>query len=660
MQNANMNNPMIEHLEKSLKEVQKPDLSGTAKVTLKNNILNSIKYVREGEVVPSVLSRLIANIKKIGRKVRMPISSSVMLKERLVNYAGFSDIMRRRRPDFGWVKVYGGGLLLGVFVVAVVMFPFGGEITRAKALIRNVKGEVFVLRDKNLIEAREEFNIEEGDTIMTKENSSATVYYFDDSRSKLDENTNIKVKRLYSEPTNPLSVHAEIYLEEGQMWAKVPSLTHEEAKFEVETDEAEAIVTNKAAFNLQVDEDATKLLVFNNVVDFKPVNTVSNSRAVVGGYKAQVKGNINQVDVQPLKKEDVDFNNQWVVDNLSEDIQFEDEMTEEKEQKFVAEKKDVNIEDAVLENPELEEQKKRFIAAYDNLVEAESMLVKGLRTEEAAQKLEDFQTVTADVLQILHELQADSPEEADILRQYIEEKIAYQLKDLNTFVSGDKLYKAKEIVQSVQLFLAEGDVQKTKVKLSQAEQKLLEVQKLVDEGKPGVAAVVLVQYKDSMTDFVLQVDSSTQTELKQNVVPILKQQLRQLKVLAALEESLRGTENVTLLADVTQVRRAKLTKLMNGFEKFPETVPEDLLYELKDISDTYFAGSSDDLDMFEPFFDKMLNRDQKITFISPDEDAVPTEIGVVLVIDTELESTPDVESAVESENGSQDPAGAEE
>lgn len=649
-----MNNPMLEHLEKTLKEVQKPSLSGTQRVTLRNNILNSIKYTYEGEVVSSALSRIIASLKKIGRKVKIPVAASTALKERLVDYVSIPDIMRQGRPDFGWAKVYGGGLLLGVFVVTIVMFPFGSEVTRAKALIRNVKGEVYVMRDKNLIEATEELNIEEGDMIMTKEDSSAMVYYFDDSRSKLDENTNIKVKRLYSEPTDPLAVHAEIYLEEGQMWAKVPSLTHEEAKFEVATDEAQAIVTNKAAFNLQVNEDSTKLLVFNNVVDFKPVNTVSNSRAVVGGYKAQVKGNINQVDVQPLQKEDVDFNNQWVVDNLSEDIKFEDDLTEEKEQKFVADNPDIDVEDAVLENPDLEEQKKRFMTAYDNLVEAESMLVKGLRTEEAAQKLEDFQNVTADVLQILNEVHVQSPEEADILRQFIEEKISYQLKDLNTFVSGDKLYKAKEIVQSVQLGLAEDDVQKTKVKLSQAEQKLLEVQKLVDEGKPGVAAVVLSQYKDAMGDFVVQVDSSTQAELKQNVVPILRQQLRQLKVLAALEESLGDAENDTLLADVTQVRRSKLTKLMNGFEQLPETVPEDLLYELKDVSDTYFASSVDDQDMFEPFFDKMLNRDQKITFIAPDEDSLPTEIGVVLVIDTESESTPDVQSGVE------DPAEPEE
>jgi len=94
------------------------------------------------------------------------------------------------------------------------------------------KGTVTVTRaDETTENVIEETRVSIGDTISVAENSEATLYWFDDSISRLDAGTEITIDKADYNPENINEVDINFEVIKGGVWSKVQNLVDEDSEF---------------------------------------------------------------------------------------------------------------------------------------------------------------------------------------------------------------------------------------------------------------------------------------------------------------------------------------------------------------------------------------------------------------------------------------------
>jgi hypothetical protein len=647
----------IKKLEQQLKIFIKPKLSVEKRLQMRENLLARIESGSEVEFVPSVLQRLADSVTDIGRKVRLKVHSAAIMKDRIFaaiedrNSLAVNNLQIRSGNRFRTVL---SSVLLVIFVVSsLIVFPFQNSVTLARSTyLSEVQGDVYVLRDGDLLKGKEYQTLKEGDVILTKGKSYVTVKFFDDSVSRLNENTNLQIRRLYAEPLNPVVTQIVLYLKEGNIWSRVVNLVDEESSFVVDTSKVQATVNSKASFDFSTMDSGTSLTVFDNVVDMAPVNEKESDRkTVIAGYKAVYNNEETGGPVLESVKDAASGqeNKTWVEVNLSLDQAYDKEIVATKEKLIKSEDNNSVLEtsaagigktDVVLTDPEMEKERQDFIAAYHELIKGENLLVRGLH-KDGIRALGQFHKTVKQILEKMPEFEARDPFNADLLKSQVREKISVQLKDLAVFMPGQRLYVAKDILQQIELTMAQSELDKAEVRLSQAQGNLLEIQELLKDGRKDLAMVMIKNYRSQMEQFVVKISKENLNELQDNLVPLVKQQVEQIKVLTAIEQSVKGEEMTAMFNEVNTVRHDSLKKLVDALDQLPDAVPTDVLNELKEVFDSYLADNADDADLISPTLDKLVSGKFQVKFIAPEDGTLLEEIGVVTII-TEEEATPNV------------------
>lgn len=655
-----------EKLEKKLLTISKPQLSNLDAQKLRSSLLSTLARhdnrteQSTSELLPTSLQKLGTHIQKAGQELSLPQHMKASLKERILTYiqghlvVGFDHGFLLRTKRFKFVSY----VLLFTFVTSsLFLFPFQSQVAQAHSTyLTEIRGDVFVLRNRQLLKGKIFLDLKEGDVILTKGQSFVTIHFFDDSLSRLGENTQLEIQKLYTEPLHHAVTQVGVFLKEGRMWTRVINLIDDTSNFTIATKEAHATVSKKAAFDMSVEEGEVKLAVFDNVVDLVPLDTQEKPQSVVAGYAASLSSDNNvQLVALDIEEPSQNLNSSWVESNLDRDQVYDQELIEEKEKSIdsdhdmSASEDTTTVEgnDAVLlANEDVQKATDEFMSAYRELKHGETMLVRGFHSE-GIRSLKNFQEQTRDVIKQLPDLQQKDSFGTDLLRKMIEEKISLQLKDLAAFLPGERLYVVKEVLQDVQQLLPLDQVSKTQLQLSHAEGKLLEIQELIKDEKVGLAITILKGYENKTAQFVLTVNEQNIDELQDELVDIINQQLQQIKALMAIEQNLK---NVTatdehkqeLLQEVTRVRRESLQRLVVSLDHLPEGLSAELVTDLKNIFDVYLAASNEDEDLIIPAFNKLVGKDYQLSFIQPDDSQLPKKLGAVTVVSEE--ATADVKS----------------
>lgn len=609
---------------------------------MKRHLLKSIKEKPAKEILPFGIERLVNAIRKVARGVEIPGWASVMMKERILEYAESTTSFRALRfnGNFVFARKFATSMLLVVFAfTAVVIFPFKAPVTYAKStFLSDISGEVYIKRKIELIEATPDMELEEGDILFTRGDSAATIQFFDDSLSRLSENTSVQVNRLYQEPINPVVTNVELFLEEGRLWAKVVNLM-DESSFVVDTEDVRADVEKKAAFDIYVQDNLTEVAVYENVVSLVPVkNTMDPTKTVVAGYKAELIGDdLENITVEKLsasemlKRKDV-----WVAANLTSDEEYDDMLIEDMEKIIEAEGGENVADGGVLSDPEAEEMRQKFLEAYQILLRAEAQLVRGARSE-GIDGLSRFKWMTINVIEFLPELEARDPFMAEALRAVMKEKISLQLRDFASFMPGNSLYRAKETLQEIELALAESDVKRIEIQLAQAESILLEIEGLVADHEPLLASALLKRYQNRTNGISLELTAENISEVQDRFESIIEGQAKHIKALIAIENSIIYLDHNDLKEKVKEVREDTLRKFVIALEQMPESVPEHVLYDVRDLYATYVDEESNESDILAD------EQSDGVLFIDPGEE-LPSELGIFVMVP--LEGSGDVKSEI--------------
>jgi len=530
-----------------------------------------------------------------------------MMKERILDYI-YADVKNKEvvlegRWFVGLKRLSGGGFfrtgvaafVLFIFVSTVVLFSSKPPLVNAKSTyIYGMDGDVVIIRKANILKARLMMELAEGDKVVTEDGSSVVIHFFDDSTTRLSENTELKMDRLDIDPLNPVKTHVSLYMDSGHMWTHVVNLTNDSSFF-IDTPSLTADVKKKAAFDL---------IAANNDIVVEKISQYKN----------------------------VDEQSEWVVDNLSDDEKYYDSIVADAE-KFIEEGGSnlLSFDDGA-KDEKISKAKEDIDDAYRVLVNAEAQLVRGARRE-AGDGLREFKRQVAVLVGSLPALEQEDPVRAQIIRDMLQEKISVQLKDFASFKPGDRLYRAKEVLQDADLAIASTDVERVKVQLNQAEDALLEMQKLLLDGKPHLASTLLKRYQQKTDDFstIVQNDFSAESDEFANLV---REQVEHMKVLTSIEQSIVYRDQFEFRDKVRNVREETLREFISALEKNPDNIPPDVLLEVKDLYDSYVE---DDNDLINPAVEVLLNKEYQVVFLNPSDNK--NELDDVVVIEIENASS---------------------
>lgn len=632
-------------LEQELLKLDKPQISDVHKKHMRDQLLQRIRQNDQEEYLPFSLRHLARAVRRKGREVTIPAWAAVVLKERILDTIESSTSWQEYRLSEGWGGLRAGiaGFLLFAFATtAIFVAPFRTPTVYAQSTyLDDVLGEVKVLRHASVLEGREKMPIEEGDKVVTEEGGTATIHFFDDSVSRLSEKTSVQVKRLHKEPLRPIITHVEVELEEGRMWTRVVNIASD-SDFMVDTDSARAGVQKKAAFDVHTNDEMTEVSVYDNVVNVSSKKNSDAPKAVIAGYKVALsKENSELAKVEKIQNGE---ENVWVAANLTSDETYEAQLSEDKEEMVGLQKESLMLASTFnISNEEVEETRKQIDDAYKSFMNAQAQLVRGTRAE-GIEGLQNYRHQVSSILLSLSTIGEKDPLYADLLHDVLKENVEMQLKDLATFKPGDRLYRAKEVLQQTELALASSDVQRVEIQLAQAEDALLEMQSLLQAGEPGLAATLLAQYQSRTNSFTLELTEQNQEELGEKFRSLVEKQANHMKVLTAIEKSVQNDDQQVFRDQVRKVRDDTLRKFLIALEQNPDQISDDVLLNVKDLYDSYVLNEDRSVeDLIDPAVEKLLAKDYQVSFINPGSNGTASEPGVLVLVSYETQASAEVE-----------------
>lgn len=638
-----------EKLEKELCALAKRALAMDEALKLRNNIMTTIASTdcsgaRSG-LLPVSLQKLCLQVRRTGQEVGLSENLKISLKEKILTYV--EDWLLARGVCGGFfarntvLKTMVSYFLLLVFITSsLFVFPFQIQVAHGRSTyVSELYGDVFVLRNMQLIKGRANFDLREGDVILTKDKSFVTINFLDDSLSRLGENTELKIQTLYAEPFNPVVTQVALFLKQGRIWTRVVNLIDKQSDFTVATKEAEAKVTKKAAFDLSVKQDEVKLAVFDNVVELvSPDHPDKSPTAVVAGFEVAVSPDTD-LQVAVLSDDDVS-SSLWVSSNLTRDRAYREKLIDDKEKLIHSGNEEQGFEapeslqgnDAVLlADSQVQEATRAFLAAYRELKRGQTLLVRGGDVE-GLRALKDFKRNASAIIRKLSSLERVDPFNTALLRKLIQEKVAIQLKNLAAFLPGQRLYVAKEILQQVEQILAADEVIRTQVRLSQAEGKLLEIQELIKGEKIGLAIIMMEGYERQASQLLLQMND-------ENLVEVVKHQAEQIKALAAVEQNIKNVpfdrQKSELLEKVQKARHESLKQLKVSLAKLPPGSAAKPIADLKDVLAVYLGAeqivpvvlSAEELPAKRLLPAPPAQQESSVQLVQPEQPVSPAQLG---------------------------------
>jgi hypothetical protein len=630
-----------ERLIIALKKVERPSLEEKNRQEMKFHLMS--RLVARDEFVPFSLSRLAARVKKTAAGI-LSAEAAASLKVKL-----FEAISRREElpaPSF-----YGRSFRVAMSMFLLVVFSAttflaGKSVVplamASDAFLDNVEGNVFVMRDGHIIEGREDFPLSVGDEILTRDASSATVHFLDDSIGRLSANSSLEIKVLYDDPENPLVTQVQLLLKEGRLWGRVVNLIDERAFFSVETGEVTAKVLKKASFDLYTKNDLTKITVFDNAVDLVDHDAAEGTpaRTIIAGYQADVSGAGGQnMTVRQMSDADpeVAASKKWVAANIAEDEKYGKSIAADATVDVLNPKLTADVPKPVFADYEFDHEEKYFLDMYGNLISAETMQIRG-NHKEGLKYLQSFKKGMGDVASTLPALEQKDAVSADILRQMIKAKIDVQMKDMATFIPGDPLYSVKRAVEEAAIMFARENIDKTWIMVSNVGSRLVEMQELIKIGKMDFARTVLNEYKRGFDQLVLKIGEEDKVALKDKIIELVRQQMQQIKLMTVIAESLTDGPVADFRDEIKSLRDQLMLKLLHSITWMGDEMPLDLLGELRDLYLTY-GTKGDETDSVLAVFDSLIGAEGGLNFISPDQANIQPDGKQIIV---EGEATPDV------------------
>lgn len=440
----------IKKLENRLKDTMKVPVSSQVSGDIKKRLFLSIQNAKKtGVVEPSYISSLINRVREIFTTVKMSPTRCAFVKERVLEFV--SSYSRPRfffsRFFFAYKAVWASFIIFMILLNLFVFVDYGIPVAEAKyTLLKEVSGSVYVHRGDTVLNGRSDFILEEGDVIQTGgEGSKAVIRFFDDSISRLRENTEVTLSRLFiDDAKNLVDVVVGVY--DGEVWAKVCSFSKRRSEFTIVSKDVLAQASDNATFNVSANSERKefKVDVLENKINVHVVSDDSVlTESVLEGSSAKVTAETSTIQIG-----DVDVKDEWISSNLSEDKEHVgDVIAETKEEVTDAAgvlpesilhpvkliKEDAQL---LLTFSDVERARVKLDIAEKRLLEAEAMAFAGTSDLPVDVTIDEFQKAADEFLVTISVLkETDMVQYVDLLT-YVNKKMNKHKRNL-LFVNSD-------------------------------------------------------------------------------------------------------------------------------------------------------------------------------------------------------------------------------
>ncbi|MFH1720337.1 MAG: DUF5667 domain-containing protein [Patescibacteria group bacterium] len=400
---------------------------------LEDDIGKISKGVGDSSVFLNVKKRLMNTIEceYAFSKTKIPVALKARVRERLMAFIeGYS------APKFLFHRFFSAHkqawVSLAIFAIVINTFVFVDTkvpVTYAKyTVLQEVNGNVYVDRGSETLMGENEFALEEGDTVRTDVGSRAIIKFFDKSVSRLNENTEVVLSRLFIDRDTSES-GVVLGVRDGQVWSRVNESATDTSEFIVRSSDVMARAKDNSAFNVSANsaEKEFEVEVYEEEVDVRVVsNEVAESKSVAKGSKAFVRAD----EAVGVQIEDIFETNDWIAVNLDKDAKHIEQIIEETKEEVKGQTSDVLSpirrikEDAKLlvTFDKVEKEKLKLEIAEKGLLEAEALLADG-RTEEAMSLIDEFNTAVQAFKDVADQMKETNPVKYVDLKVYLDAKL---------------------------------------------------------------------------------------------------------------------------------------------------------------------------------------------------------------------------------------------
>ena len=369
------------------------------------------------------------------------------------------------------------------------------------SIYKNVIGDVLVERNGEILHIEEGMYVVEGDRIRTN-GGGVAIRFFDDTESRIGKSSEVVIDKLYTDEENDVLTEVEISVIAGDVWSNVINLVGD-SEFSVKSDNVEAVVESRAAFNVQVKPDYSSVEVYDDVVKVKANDFEGH---VVSG---------NVVAVDDGENIDIDVvDNDWVAVNLNEDVEHKISVDEE----VLGAKIDVvaglgevalNEESLDIGISDVDDLKEKFDVVEKQFITADVQLItdnSDVEVAEAVEVMSEFYDEVEDYYIEIDELRDENENLADELETYLNGRLEVLEKSVVLSEPGSPEYLGVEVIDSLKVVAAfDDEVALADIKVSIGLAKLAGVDEIIDSGDMNLAGELLengVSEIDSAAEFV--------------------------------------------------------------------------------------------------------------------------------------------------------------
>jgi len=557
----------ITQIEKFLNGLNKPVLSSKTKDSIRDGIVKNIRAEK----------RLEQFIRNSGENLEFSNVSKALLKEKLMAYVSSSGAFMWGQL-FSYSKRFVGVLTLGAFLFGTFGFTFVNvKVASADSFtfIEDVSGGAKVYRDGKVLDVSPNMVLENGDKVVTDDGSFVSIKFLDKNIARLGGDTTVYLNGI-GEGKSDVSTDVQVEVEEGVLWSRVLNLVNTDSSFSVKIGDVYAYA-KKAAFNVSKTDDGAQVEVYSSVVNV--ISSDQSDKKIKTGQSAIVK-KINKsagvVKVVSRVSED-----SWVEQNLTQD-KIHMTMVEEESAKALKDSAGV-----LPENPfygfkglktgvikmftfdDVASQKLNLESADMKFVEGVVLLKEGKVASTDAEAVFASYVAEVDKFKELVKVVRDSGDTlyADELESYLNQKVKDRQDDLKAVLPASPMYVAKDYVFQAGVAAATTDVEKTVVKQVQATQKLVEAQDLVEAGDSELAAQVIGDYAQTVSELKQEINALPEGEQAEAATAVVNAIKDDKEMLSAIQDSSQvslDSQDVNNVAD--QVERLVMDPIANNLE----------------------------------------------------------------------------------------------
>jgi hypothetical protein len=571
----------MKNFENKISDLIKQNVQFVNKDALRHKILTQhvVKTQLEHEIVATLASQ------------KLSVNRRVLMKEKLMLLVNASVPKWYEQLFYSHTLKRGVAFsLLFVLTVGLVFQPFSAtEVVKAytPTKISMYSGNVFVERKGQVFPVTKDFVLFEGDVVQTGPAGFVEIVFADESISRLSNSTKIHLTKLDNKVVN---ANTEVDLVRGELWVNTLGLNGVSANFSVNSEGLTTSVNSKAVFDKEITDNFVRVVSLENSLDLELLEEDSLIPAKLKkGQLVKVKKDTpynTYLDQVAFEDRLSDFNLDWIASNYKQDEFYVETLSENRiidlEEKagitpdsyFYPVKEFQRAARLAITFDPIKQAELQLAIANQKLIEAEVLIDKG-KTDKATEILDDYSRNLTEVVKKVSNLDAnvDVTNQDDLkqLKENLVASVSIPKKSLTDVLPTEAKYEFKQTLNQAEIIVAETEVEKKKVQISQANQILDEAKLLAESNQKDLAKEKLDRYLTEISRISTEFDGLSTTDKAVVMSAIIESNLDGIAALESLKPVVAASP---VDSSISAAEQAKESVDSVDFDKKLEEVTE--------------------------------------------------------------------------------------